>query len=56
MTNGHLNEKELSILSIAERIPEKFPSEKQCQVLVESLERLLGEGCPVGEDVIPSDI
>jgi hypothetical protein len=42
-----LTPKELSILSIAAQIPRKIPTEKQCFVLVEILEKASSEGLQV---------
>ena len=56
MSRGVISEKELSILRIAESMPAKLPTEKQCEVLLDTLKRLHAQGCIIGEDVIPAGV
>ncbi len=42
-----LSQKEMGILDIAIAMPRKLPSEKQSIVLIETLTRLVKEGCPI---------
>ena len=42
-----LSEKEIGILSVAEQIPTRLPTEKQSAVLIEILERVQSEGITV---------
>ena len=42
-----LSPKEMGILKIAAQIPSKIPSEKQCAVLLETIEKARGEGISV---------
>jgi hypothetical protein len=43
-----LNEKELGVLAVAEKIPARLPTERQSAVLMEILDRLAGEGITPG--------
>tara|TARA_B100001146_G_scaffold218426_1_gene224165 strand:+ start:15223 stop:17289 length:2067 start_codon:yes stop_codon:yes gene_type:complete len=42
-----LSPKEVGILKIAAQMPSKIPTEKQCAVLLDTLEKARGEGIPV---------
>ncbi len=39
-------EKELSILEVATRMPDKIPTDKQCTALISMMKRLRKDGCP----------
>lgn len=47
LTRQLLNSMESGILGIAESIPSKVPTEKQCLAAVKILQRLQSEGCPL---------
>jgi DNA polymerase III delta subunit len=46
-SKGLLSQKETDIVNVATKIPSKIPTEKQCLVLVEVLERVKSEGIVV---------
>ena len=47
-----LTEKEQGILDVCSAIPQRIPTDKQCEVALKALTRLHGEGCQLGKDVI----
>ncbi len=44
---GRLSERDRGVLEVAMSIPSSLPSEAQCRVLLETLEKLQEEGCPL---------
>jgi hypothetical protein len=47
-----LTERELGILGVCSTIPEKIPSEKQCEAALKTLKRLRTEGCQLGKGLV----
>lgn len=47
-----LTPKEAGILDVAARVPNRIPSEKQCIVAMEALQKLHKEGCPLGHNFL----
>ena len=49
LEKGLLTPKEIGVLEIAMQIPAKFPTEKQCAILLDVLDRGRAEGIVIGE-------
>jgi hypothetical protein len=47
-----LTERELGILSVCGAIPQKIPSDKQCEAALRTLKRLRAEGCQLGKELV----
>lgn len=47
-----LTPKEAGVLDAAARVPTYVPSEKQCIVAIAALQKMHGEGCPLGRDLV----
>jgi hypothetical protein len=47
-----LTEKERSILGVCASIPEKIPTDKQCEAALKTLSRLRAEGCQLGKELV----
>lgn len=46
-----LSQKEADILRVAADMPRKMPTEKQAALVLKTLSRLRGEGCPLGAEI-----